>query len=288
MMPALLQKLLQLIKKGVSWLVVMPEKPDFNFNSPSKTINIRNLNIENYTININKEAQDFNQKDLDAVLASAADDIKNHKGIGLEFDPSLSIATKQNLTSTQRNQIKLFKQEKWGTDKIVSIRIAFKIINLEDTAQYEEASKLMESAFNGRKKVMNKKLYNLARAGYLEGFAMQLMFSSELHSDESINKKLEYFPEAIFIDDGMDALKFIQELQRRDHDGISRVAVYARGGNHIGIFDYFYDQYMSSTLKKGTEGVRFYIIASRENYKIGANDAVRTELELMSVKTHNF
>jgi len=285
---ALIQTLLKLIKRGVSWLKVEPETKDINFNSPNERISINNRNIGNLTININKGAQDFKQEDLDTVLASAADDIKNKRGIGLAFDPSLSIATGQSLTTMQRNQIKLFKQANWGADKIASIRIAFKIINLEDTAKYEEASKLMESAFNGRKRVMNKKLYNLARAGYLEGFAFQLMFSNELHSDGAINKKLEYFPEAIFIDDGMDVPKFIQELQRREREGVNRVAVYARGDNHIKNFDYFYDQYTTSTLKKGAEGVRFYILTSRENYKIGANDAVRIQLELIPVKTLSF
>ncbi len=48
---------------------------------------------------------------------------------------------------------------------------------------------------------MNKKFYNLARSGYLEGFAMQLLVSSELHSDEAITNILDYFSEALFSHD---------------------------------------------------------------------------------------
>ena len=51
------------------------------------------------------------------------------------------------------------------------------------------------------KKTMNKKFYNLARSGYLEGFAMQLLVSSELHSDEAITNILDYFSEALFSHD---------------------------------------------------------------------------------------
>lgn len=79
---ALIQTLLKLIKRGVSWLKVEPETKDINFNSPNEKISINNRNIGNLTININKGAQDFKQEDLDTVLASAADDIKSKRGIG--------------------------------------------------------------------------------------------------------------------------------------------------------------------------------------------------------------
>ena len=200
----------------------------------------------------------------------------------------MSIATNQKLTSTQRHKIDLFKKAGWKPDKVASIKIAFKIINLEDSAQYEEAENLMTSAFDGRKKIMNRKFYNLARSGYLEGFAMQLLVSSELHSDEAITNILDYFPEALFIDEGTDALKFIQDLQRREQGNVRSVAVYARGDNHITSLDYFYGQYLKYSLKKGAEGINLYILTTREEYKIGASNAVRIELELKSVKTQNF
>ncbi|PYB68288.1 hypothetical protein DMB44_04385 [Thermoplasma sp. Kam2015] len=283
-----LPKLVSLLKKGVEWLTVRPDKPDINFNTSDRNIRVDHLKGQNITINIYKEAKDYDPVAAQDMFTALKDDIENHQEIGLQFDPSLSIVTSQKLIPTQRNKIELFKKVGWKPDKLASIKIAFKIINLEDSAQYEEAESLMKSAFNGRKKSMNKKFYNLARSGYLEGFAMQLMISSELHSDEAITKILDYFPEAIFIDDDMDALKFIQELQRREQGSVRRVSVYARGENHITGLNYFYDQYLKYYLKKGAEGINLYILTSREEYKIGASNAVRIELELKYVKTQNF
>ncbi len=276
------------MKKGVKWLTVRPDKPDINFNTSDQNIRIDHLRAQNITININKEAKDYDPVVAQEIFTALQNDIKNHEEIGLQFDPSLSIATNQKLTSTQRHKIDLFKKAGWKPDKVASIKIAFKIINLEDSAQYEEAENLMTSAFDGRKKIMNRKFYNLARSGYLEGFAMQLLVSSELHSDEAITNILDYFPEALFIDEGTDALKFIQDLQRREQGNVRSVAVYARGDNHITSLDYFYGQYLKYSLKNGAEGINLYILTTREEYKIGASNAVRIELELKSVKTQNF
>jgi hypothetical protein len=288
MVPTFFPKILATVKKGVDWLKVRSDKPEININSPRQNIKIGRLDGGTLIINIFRGAKDYDPSAEKEIFTSMSHDIQNHEAIGLLFDPSLSIATSQKLTPIQRNKIELFKKAGWKPDKLASIKIAFKIINLEDSAQYEEAGNLMASAFNGRKKSMNKKFYNLARAGYLDGFAMQLMLSNELHSDDAITKILDYFPEAIFIDEGTDALKFIQDLQRREHENVRTVAVYARGDKHIANLNYFYDQYMTLALKKIDEGVILYILTSSEEYKIASNKAVRIELDLRHIKIQNY
>ena len=287
MAPTFFPKILAMVGKGVDWLKARSDKPEIDINSPRQNIKIGKQIGGTVIINIFRGAKDYDPSAEKEIFASMSHDIQNHEGIGLLFDSSLSIATGQKLTPVQRNKIELFKKAGWKPDKLASIKIAFKIINLEDSAQYEEAENLMTSAFNGRKKSMNKKFYNLARAGYLDGFAMQLMLSNELHSDDAITKILDYFPEAIFIDEGTDALKFIQDLQRRTHEKVRSVAVYARGDRHIANLNYFYDQYMTLTLKE-IDGVPLYILTSSAEYKIASNKAVRIELELRHIKIQNY
>lgn len=77
----------------------------------------------------------------------------------------MSIATNQKLTSTQRHKIDLFKKAGWKPDKVASIIIAFKIINLEDSVQYEEAENLMTSAFDGRKKNNEQEVLQSGKIG---------------------------------------------------------------------------------------------------------------------------
>ena len=56
MPPTFLLQIVNLLKKGVKWLTVRPDKPDINFNTSDQNIRIDHLMTQNITININKEA----------------------------------------------------------------------------------------------------------------------------------------------------------------------------------------------------------------------------------------
>lgn len=280
----LINWLLGFAKKAKDWLGIRPENSEVNYYNSSEVTNINNLE-GNIIININQSSPGYNDMDARELLSRISESIKNHEGTGLSIDNSIAIATKENLTQIQKNQIKLFKEANWSKEKIASIKIAYKVINLEDNAAYEDATSLMASAFNGPKRIMNRKFYNLARAGYLEGFSIRLLYGRELWSDEAIERVLEYFSDAIFIDFGMDTSKFILELEKREKENVRRVSIYARGNDHISDLSYFYEQYLRTKSQKVPERDTFYSIVLRQRYKIGSNEAVRVDLVLKTADT---
>ena len=54
MPPTFLLQIVNLLKKGVKWLTVRPEKTDINFNTSDQNVRTDHLRAQTITININK------------------------------------------------------------------------------------------------------------------------------------------------------------------------------------------------------------------------------------------
>jgi hypothetical protein len=241
--------------------------------------NVNNLNIN---LIVDKTSEAYSEESKTELLKSISELISGHAGPALDFDNSVEIVTSTSLTEIQKNQIKEFKKAGWTKDKIHSIKTAFKIVNLEDRGHVVEASNLMASAFNGSKQALNRKFYNLARAGYLDSFALDLLYSGNLHSDEGITKILDYFSEAIFLDQDFYRENLVDDLNKRENENVKRITVYARGHARIQEMELGYNLYLGSKIKSGDKekGNRrdLYILESKESYQLGKTDCERLVL----------
>lgn len=242
------------------------------------TIN-NNLNIY---LNVDKTSEAYSEESKTELLKSISELISGHVGPALDFDNSVEIVTSTSLTEIQKNQIKEFKKAGWSKDKIHSIKTAFKIVDLEDAFHVVEAASLMVSAFNGTKRTLNRKFYNLARGGYLDSFALDLLFSGKMHSDEGITRILDYFPEAIFLDQDFYRENLVDDLNKREKEAVKRITVYARGHARIQEMELGYNLYLERKIKSGDKekGNRrdLYILESKENYQLGKTDCERLVL----------
>jgi len=253
-------------------------------NASSGDINIFNYN---YTINIDKSSKDYNAKEKNEILEQTGKQISEHSAL-LILDESAYISRRTKLSDTQKNQIKKFRNVGWSPDKINSIRVAFKIMNLEDSGSHEDAKKLMESAFNGRKRVMNRKFYNLARAGYLNQFILDILTGGALNSDDKISKYLDYFPPAIFIDEDFVSIDLSNELAKREKDSVKQVTLYSRGKKRIEIMEKAYGGYLrqkiSQAENKKDKRIKLYILMHKNSYRIGQTDAESFDLSLENME----
>ncbi len=295
-LPPFIYLLVDKLKTGGNWLKAYlkdneGETKEISSENISKIQSVssgRDTNINNYFLNIviDKDSSNYSGDQVGEILKQASKDVSSHSGIAIGFDRGMTIARQTKLDQRQTNHIKLFRNAGWSKDKIMSIRTAYKIINLEDSGSYEKANQLMESAFNGTKREQNRKLYNLARSGYLEGFAFNIMMSAEMHSDKAISKVLDYFPEAIFMDLDFSANDMIMELEERLKNGIHRVSVFARGLKRIEVMEMGYNNYIDWKTSKGykpKEKIRIYGIDSKIKYKLGDSEAQRIDLSPMDL-----
>jgi hypothetical protein len=221
-------------------------------------------------------------------LKEISNHVKNHSGIALGLEDNFTSGaanfSKIKLNDTQENQIKKFKEAGWKMDKISSIKTAFRIINAEDSGKASEAKQIMDSAFTGRKRIMNRKMYNLARAGYMDRFALDLFFSTRYNGDESISNILENFPEAIFLDQDFMVYDLESEFIEREKDGIPQVSVYARGKRRVEVIEKGYMGYLNNK-KEAIEGkhdtkIKVYMITQKMPYKICDNESMTIDLML--------
>ena len=150
----------------------------------------------------------------------------------------------------------------------------------------------MDAASKGRKKVLNRKMYNLARAGYLERFAFDLLFSAQYKGDESISSILDYFPDAIFLDQD-----FLEEdlnigLLRREKEGVKRVSVYARNRKRIDIMKSGYNEYVKSKMKlddrETANKKSLFMIEKKMSYKLGDSEAETMDLRFRELIIKEF
>ena len=262
--------------------------------SPDNTVkygNIRasgDVNINNVNMNlvVDTTSPEYSHDQFMEILAEISKQISSHSGLSLGLDEDFVEGAESRssspLTEKQKNQLKGFIKVGWNLDKINSIATAYRIINAEDAGKFVQAGKLMDSAFKGRKKVLNRKMYNLARAGYLDRFAVDVLFSPEYGNDESISSVLEYFPDAIFLDQDFLEEDLIVELMRREKEKVQRVSVYARGRRKIEIMENGYDKYLGSKIDTGTRDSTnkrtLFMIEKKMLYKLGDGEAENLEL----------
>jgi hypothetical protein len=245
-----------------------------------------NISVTNFNLNVvvDPKSRSYSKDQLKEILSEVSKQISGHSGLAIELDKAVEEVSKFEITDIQRNQVKMFVKAGWSKDKINSIKTAFRIINLEDGNKFVEANQLMESAFNGRKHHLNRKLYNLARAGYLESFSLDLLFSPTMRSDKAISDILEYFPAAIFLDVDFLAEDMVEELIKRGLEKVPRVSIFARSKMRIKVMEEGYTQY----LKKETEDMGenpskpryIFMLDSKIPYKIGESDSERMDLYL--------
>lgn len=241
-------------------------------------ISIRNINP---IIVFNME---YPKDEKEEILKQISDEISGHSGVAVSFDKGILVASGTALEEVQKGQIKSFRKAGWSKDKIASIKIAFKIINLEDGEMYEETKQLMNSAFSGRQGNLNRKFYNLARAGYLDRFALDLMFSSSLQSDDAISQIIDYFPEALFLDQDFQPTDMISSLEQRKKERIVKISIYARGRQRINMMNTGYTHYLNKNVNSKDNSVgkplELYMIDSKTSYKIGDSQAERLDVVL--------
>ena len=295
-MTAFLYFLSNKLKSGVGWLKAYFKDKDgiTGEASPGSISRIGEIhsegdvNIYNNTINlvVDKNSPDFSKSEFNEMFQKISLDISGHSGIAIDTDNGITVARQTSLDQRQMRQIKIFKEAGWEKDKLRSIRIAYKIINLEDSGSFEKANQLMESAFNGTKRQQNRKFYNLARSGYLEGFAFDMMMSASLRSDQAITKILEDFPEALFLDHDFSTNDMILELETRSSKDTKRVSVFARGLKRIELMELGYNNYLGWEIQKNynsKDSIRLYTIESKTQYKIGGSESERIDLLLRDI-----
>lgn len=160
-------------------------------------------------------------------------------------------------------------------------------MNKEDNGKFIEAKQLMDSAFNGRKKVLNRKIYNLARADYLDRFAFDALFTNQYITDKDITKVLGYFPDAIFLDHEFFAEEVISELISRENKKVKLVSIYARGKRKIDIMEDGYQEYIkmkeNSKTSSNSNKQLVYNLQRRMPYKIGEDNSETLKLRLDEV-----
>lgn len=255
-------------------------------NAKSGDINITNNYY--FVFDANKSSKNYDNNVKNEMIEQIEKLVDEYSAVYF-FDINLFIPRNVKLSDTQRNQINKFKSVGWSPDKINSIKVAFKIMNLEDSGSYEDAKNLMKSAFEGRKRVMNRKFYNLARAGYLNQFILDILTGGALNfDDDKISKYLDYFPPAIFIDEDFVSIDLSNELAKREKDGVKQVTLYSRGKKRIEIMEKAYGEYLrqkiSQVENKKDKRIKLYILIHKNSYMIGQTDAESLALSLEDMK----
>ncbi len=252
-----------------------------------------NVNITNINLNliVDKNSPDFSKERFNVILDAIGKQISSHSGIALGLDENFITGfesmAKFPLTEVQKNQVKVFTDAGWKREKINSIISAYRIINAEDSGKFVEAKQLLDSASKGRKKVLNRKMYNVARAGYLERFAFDLLFSAEYKGDESISSILDYFPDAIFLDQDFLEEDLNNGLLRREKEGVKRVSVYARNKKRIEIMKSGYEEYIKSKMnfddKEMPNKKSLFTNERKMSYKLGDSEAETMDLRFIEL-----
>ncbi len=256
------------------------------------------VNITNVNVNLvaDPTSPEYSGDQLREILNKVSKQVSLHSGLALGLDEGFVEGVESRslspLTEIQKNQIKEFTRAGWKRDKVNSIATAYRIINAEDAEKFVVAGKLMESAFKGRKKVINRKMYNLARAGYLERFAFDLLFSAQYREDESISSVLDYFPDAIFLDQDFLEEDLDIELLRREKEKVQRVSVYARGKRRIEIMENGYSKYLRSKIDMetgdSTNERSLFMIEKKMPYRLGDSEAETLDLRFRVLARKEF
>jgi hypothetical protein len=246
---------------------------------------INNNKIVN--IILNEKDPTFNRHIFNELLENLGSGIDNHEGYGISFDNGVSVIRFTKLLEPQKEAIKIFKRAGWPEDLLNALSIAFKIINLEDNGKYDNAKTLMNGALNGKFGQNIRKLYNLARAGYIDGFVMDTYFSPASYGAKWILETLNYFPNAIFVDDNSSMSEIIEALSMRQVKEIKKVSLFARGRKIETLmagYSGYIDKNVGNRENKERPPFHIYIISENEDYTIGWSRAKRLVLKLETVR----
>jgi hypothetical protein len=290
---AFLTLLKKYISKAFKWLKISFIDSDTGESIEiKKNITIKNSNnvkIKNFSLNINIDKTDntYRKEDFEEIVRNLATGIENHEGYGVSFDSSVSVIRSTSLLETQIRQIKLLKGAEWPEEILNALAVAFKIINLEDKGKYDDAKTLMEKSFNSKFGSNIRKFYNLARAGYINGLVLNVMGSPANHGPGWILKILDYFPDAIFVDESSHVQEIVEEILKRQAENLKKVSLYARG-RKIEILVQAYSAYIDRNLKNHQSEKKLpfktYIIDEDADYTIGWSKAKRLVLKLEDVR----
>ncbi len=254
-------------------------------------VNVTNINVN---LVVDPTSEEYSKDKLREILEEASRQVSEHSGLALGISDTKIVEGVEGravlpLTDIQKNQVNKFSKAGWGRDKISSVIIAFRIINAEDTDRFREAEQLMDSAFTGRKGVINRKMYNLARSGYLERFAFDLLISAQYTTDKAISRILDYFPDAIFLDYYFLEEDLNAELVKREQEDVKQVSVYARSKRRVEIMERGYKQYLiskgDSTENTSTKMNLVYVVERKMLYKLGDSEAETLDLRLKSIRS---
>ncbi len=249
--------------------------------------NIQNMN--NYTIefNINKDDPNYDGKKSREIIDELTKGVSDHDGYGLTFGYAVQMIKTTPLTQHQISSIKIFRKCDWPEDILTSLKIAYKIYNLEETGNYEQAKNLMTEAFNGRTKYQIRKLYNLARAGYMESFALSASMSPMSYGKGWIGKIMSYFPEAIFIDLEATKSDILAEFEIRERKNVQQVTLFARGTKiqtlKEGYWEYLFNKKIRSE-KSPNVPFKIYTATDNKDYKIAWSSAKHVITVLKQLK----
>ena len=291
------QFLYSILSKSKNWIkawIVNEKGESVEFSNESMknygNMSVSNGDINIYNINLNividPNSPDYNKEQLNEFIRGIKAGIDSHEtalGLDNEIVRSENLREKWKLSEIQINQMKKFKEAGWSTEKLTSITLAYRIINAEDAGKCDDAKNIMVEAFKGRKQSINRKMYNLARSEYLEQFALDLLYSSALTGDETISKILDYFPEAIFIDQDFMDTDLINDLQRRENEDVKKVVIHVRGERRISLVESAYKKYADQKeyrhINMGEQG-KIYQIHQNTKYVICDTNAKKLDLIL--------
>lgn len=287
----LLTTLKKIFDKGVNWIkIYLRSKSHEN----AVEINRGNIvkfgkaiesdpNINQTVININFNVQDptYDCHFVNEILGKIGKEIDKHGPYGLTFSDEPYLSRSSRLDEVQISKLKHFKSLNWPKIVLDRLALSYRIMNLEDEGDVDGTTKLRNRAFNSRYGSEVRKLYNLARAGYMDEFFINSLISPIEYKDNRIMSMLKDFPRAIFVDVESVNMDIYAELSEREKRNIPEVTMYARGPK-IAIMDDGYYYYIANKIqyhdKQST--VKFYNIEREVKYKIGESNAKRTVLFL--------
>lgn len=110
--------------------------------------------------------------------------------------------------------------------------------------------------------------------------------------NDAINKILDYFPKAIFVDETFGPTELIDELERRKSEGVSYVAVYARGRRRMDIMEDAYGEYLNRNIKQAERDklkrLKLYVLETKVPHKIGPVESEYLQLTLRELELQEF
>jgi hypothetical protein len=109
---------------------------------------------------------------------------------------------------------------------------------------------------------------------------LKSIFGGFDYSDAAMDKKLAYFPDAIFVNEYMDVNTLESDLVRRANERVCKVRIYARGNSNIAALQDCLEVYREKHIKSSSI---IYLVTHKETYEIGCTPGETTTLELVAI-----